>query len=53
MEEYMKIFEKYLNGKRNYNKTMFKITSSIYRGVTNNRFTYDESLIALEKLCKK
>lgn len=53
MEEYMKIFEEYLNGKRDYTKTMFKITSSLYRGVANNRFTFDEGLSALEKLYKK
>lgn len=53
MEEYMKIFEEYLNGKRNYTKAMFKITSSLYRGVANNRFTFDEGLNAMKELGNK
>lgn len=39
MQEYVESLKSFFNGKRNYTKTMFKISGTIYRGVTNNRFT--------------
>lgn len=44
MEEYMKSFKEYIGEQRNFTKTMFKIAGTLYRGVTNNRFTMEQGL---------
>lgn len=44
MQEYVESLKSFLNGKRNYTKTMFKISGTIYGGVTNNRFTLEQAL---------
>lgn len=50
MAEYVKDLKEFLGTKRNFNKTMFKIAGTIYRGVTKERFTYEQGLNALNKL---
>ncbi len=44
MEEYVKSLQEYLEGKRNFNKTMFKVAGTIYRGVTNKRFSIEKAI---------
>lgn len=50
MEQYVKLLKEYLEGKRNYTKTMFKITGTLFRGVSKGRFTYNEGLAEMYKL---
>jgi len=50
MEKYVELLKNYLNGKRDYTKTMFKIMATIYRGVNNGRFTLDDGLKAMKNL---
>lgn len=47
MEEYVKSLQEYLEGKRNFNKTMFKVAGTIYRGVNKNRFTIEKAFSKL------
>lgn len=50
MEKYVEDLKEFLGTKRNFTKTMFKITGTIIRGVQKGRFTYEQGLKALEKL---
>ena len=51
MEEYMDLFKDYIGEDRHtYTKTMFKVMGTIFRGVTNKRFTYEQAIKALYKL---
>ncbi len=50
MEELTKKLEKYLGNNRSWTKSIFKIMGSLYRGVTNNRFTLNQGLEKLNKL---
>lgn len=50
MENLTKKLEIYLGSNRVYTKEMFKIIGSIYRGVTNKRFTLADGISALNKL---
>lgn len=51
MEEYMDLFKDYIGeDRRTYTKTMFKVAATIFRGVTNKRFTYEQAMEALDKL---
>ena len=50
MEKYVELLQKYLSGKRNFTKTMFKIAGTIYRGATKGRFTYEEGMAKLDAL---
>ena len=51
MEEYMELFKDYIGEDRHtYTKTMFKVMGTIFRGVTNKRFTYEQAIKALYKL---
>ena len=51
MEKYMDLFKDYIGEDRHtYTKTMFKIAATIFRGVTNKRFTYEQAMEALDKL---
>lgn len=52
MEKYTNLLKDFLNGKRDYTKTMFKIMGTIYRGSENGRFTIDEGLVALKNYVK-
>lgn len=44
MAEYTKQLQEFLGTKRNFSKTMFKITGTIIRGVNNKRFTVEQAL---------
>ena len=45
MEKYMDLFKDYIGEDRHtYTKTMFKIAATIFRGVTNKRFTYEQAM---------
>lgn len=50
MAEYTRQLQEFLGTKRNFSKTMFKITGTIIRGVNKGRFTYEQGLNALNKL---
>ena len=50
MEEYLKLLQECLAGKRYLTKTMFKISATIYRGVKNGRFSYDDGMKAINEL---
>lgn len=53
MEEYTFFLKEYVGtDRKTYNKTMFKIMGTIYRGVNKNRFTLADGLNALEKMTK-
>lgn len=43
MEKYTNLLNEYLNGRRDINKCVFNIVGTIYRGVSNNRFTLDQA----------
>ncbi len=43
MKEYTEALKQHLVNNRNWTKTMFKIAGTIYRGVTNNRFTLEQA----------
>ena len=43
MEEYTKLLEDYLNGRRDIEKIVFNIMGTIFRGVNNNRFTLEQA----------
>lgn len=53
MEEYTIALKEYLKNRRDYKKTIFKIVGTVYRGVSNGRFTLDEGLMAIKKLPRK
>jgi hypothetical protein len=56
MKEYTEALKQHLVNNRNWTKTMFKITGTIYRGVTNNRFTLEqgmEKLMERRQKCQK
>lgn len=53
MEEYTITLKEYLQNRRNFKKTIFKIVGTVYRGVNNNRFTLNEGLMAIKKLPKR
>lgn len=50
MEKRVELMIKYLGEQRNFTKTMFKISGTLYRGVTRGRFTYEEGIEAMYKL---
>lgn len=56
MKEYTETLKQHLVNNRNWTKTMFKIAGTIYRGVTNNRFTLEQGLEKLNEgrqiICK-
>ena len=47
MERCTDLLNEYLDGKRNVGKTVFNIVGTIYRGVSNNRFTLEQALTKL------
>ncbi len=49
MEEYTEILRGYLESRRSVTKNVFKIVGRIYRGVNNNRFTFEEAMAHLNK----
>lgn len=53
MEEYTIALKEYLQNRRDFRKTIFKIVGTVYRGVNNNRFTLDEGLMAIKKLPRR
>lgn len=42
MEKYMELLQEYLNGRRNIDKRVFYLAGRIYRGINNDRFTYED-----------
>lgn len=44
MEEYTKFLKEYLGENRNVTKDVYKIARTIYRGVSNGRFTLEWAL---------
>ena len=42
MEKYVELTKEYLNGRRNIRKQVFYLTGRIYRGINNNRFTWEQ-----------
>lgn len=50
MEKYVENLKEFLGAKRNFDKTMFKIAGTIYRGVNKGRFTVKQVLNELNKL---
>lgn len=53
IEEYTIALKEYLQNRRDFRKTIFKIVGTVYRGVNNNRFTLDEGLMAIKKLPRR
>ena len=49
MEKCTDLLTEYLEGRRDINKCVFNIVGTIYRGVSNNRFTLDQALTKLWK----
>ncbi len=47
MENYVEITKEYLNGRRNMSRKVFYLMGRMYRGVNNNRFTFEQ---VMEKL---
>lgn len=43
MEKYVELTKEYLNGRRDIGKFVFYVVGTIYRGVTNNRFTLEQA----------
>lgn len=43
MEEYTEVIKEYLGSRRNIKKQVFEIARWIYRGVNNNRFTFEQA----------
>lgn len=51
MEKYTEILKENIGEDRHtYTKTMFMIMGTIYRGVNNGRFTYEQGLSEIDKL---
>lgn len=46
METYVEMLEKYLEGRRNIKRKLYKIMNGAYRAVQNGRTTWDD-IIAL------
>ena len=42
IEKYVELTKEYLNGRRNIGKQVFYLTGRIYRGINNNRFTWEQ-----------
>lgn len=42
MEKCTDLLNEYLEGRRDINKIVFKIVGTIFRGVNNNRFTWEQ-----------
>lgn len=42
MEGYVELTKQYLAGRRNISKKVFKLVGTIFRGINNNRFTFEE-----------
>ena len=53
MEEYTNALKQYLQDRRDYKKTIFKIVGTVCRGVSNGRFTYEQGLMEIQKLSRK
>lgn len=43
MEEYTDLIRKCIGNRRNIKKQVFKLSRWIYRGVSNNRFTFEQA----------
>lgn len=43
MEEFTDLIRDYLGNRRNIKKQVFKLSRCIYRGVNNNRFTFEQA----------
>lgn len=53
MEEYTEMFRKYIGkDRKRYTKKIFKIMGTIYRGVTKERFTWEEVEKELFEKCR-
>lgn len=42
MEKYVELTKEYLGGGRDIEKTVFYLVGRIYRGINNNRFTWEQ-----------
>lgn len=49
MEEYTNTLKDYLGTRRNFGKKVYRIVATLYRGVINGRFTYEQGLSALNR----
>ena len=50
MEEYVELLKGHLGSQRNFKKKMFKVTGTLYRGITRGRFTKEQGLNKLNSL---
>lgn len=50
MEEYVNILRSYLDTRRNFRRKVYRIVATLYRGVTNGRFTYEQGLNAINRM---
>lgn len=41
MEDYVELTKEYLNKRRNMSRKVFYLMGRVYRGVNNNRFTWE------------
>ncbi|MBP3463773.1 MAG: hypothetical protein J6K45_04755 [Clostridia bacterium] len=50
MEEYVEELKAYIGDKRNWSKKVFNISGTLYRGVANKRFTWEQGLEYINSL---
>lgn len=44
MEEYTELIREYLGNRRDIKKQVFKLARWLYRGVSKNRFTFEQGM---------
>lgn len=50
MEQYIEILKDYLQGKRDTARKVYSIMATLFRGVQNKRFTWEQGLEYINKL---
>lgn len=50
MENYVEYLKEFLGKQRHFTKTMFKITGTLYRAVSEGRITWEQGLQKLNSL---
>lgn len=50
MEQYIESLKDYLQGRRDTTRKVYKIVGTLFRGVQNKRFTWEQGLEYIKKL---